>query len=345
MTSRRIQVTAGMGFMLVLAFALALAFGSVRVPLDQVVTVVFGGTADRAAWETIVRDIRMPRAITAAMSGAALGVAGLQMQTLFRNPLADPFTLGITSGAGLGVALVTLAGGGISLGFASGFGPLGALGLTGAAAFGAALVVVLVLLVSRQVENPVIVLVVGLMIGYAIASLVSMLIWFAEPERVNAYIRWGLGTFRTTTWDDLRIFVPALAIGLLLTAATSKTLNALLLGQEYAASMGVDIRRARVLIIAASSLLAGTVTAFAGPIGFIGIAIPHLARSVLATADHRTLVPACAILGATVTLVAEIIAQVPGADVTLPINAVTALIGAPVVAYVLVRARRRGSLT
>ncbi len=338
---RRAAVLGAMGAGLVVVFGLALTLGSVLIPLDQVATILVGGEADRAAWETIVVDIRLPRAITAALAGAALGVAGLQMQTLFRNPLADPFTLGITSGASLGVALLTLAGAGAAGAFASGLGLGAAIGVTAAAGLGAAAVVSLVLVLAGRVRNTVTVLVVGLMVGFTTGSIVSLLIWFADPERISAFVRWGFGTFRTTTWDELKIFAPVVVVALTATALSAKVLNALLLGERYAETMGVRIRRARVAVVITASALAGTVTAFAGPIGFLGIAVPHLARAMLDTNDHRVLVPASVLLGASVALAAEIVAQVPGNDVTLPINAITALIGAPVVVVVLLRASPR----
>jgi len=330
-----------MGLGLVAVFGLALVLGSVLIPVDQVVMILLGGEPERRAWETIVIDIRLPRAITAALAGAALAVAGLQMQTLFRNPLAGPFTLGITSGASLGVALLTLAGAGPAGAFASGLGLGATFGVTVAAALGAAAVATLVLVLAARVRSTVTVLVVGLMVGFTTGSVVSLLIWFADPERISAFVRWGFGTFRTTTWDELTIFAPVVLIALVATAASAKVLNALLLGERYAESMGVGIRRARIGVVVTASALAGTVTAFAGPIGFLGLAVPHLARGMLDTNDHRILVPASILLGAGVALVAEIVAQVPGNDVTLPINAVTALLGAPVVVFVLLRASPR----
>ncbi|MEM9040725.1 MAG: iron ABC transporter permease [Actinomycetota bacterium] len=324
-----------------LAFVMAIAIGSVWIPPGDVLSILFGGSSDQTGWEAIVRDIRLPRSITAALCGAGLAISGVQMQTLFRNPLAGPFVLGISSGASLGVALVVLtAGASGATGFLAGLGGFGDLGVAVAAAAGSTVILTLVLAVSRRVESIATVLIVGLMFGQVVLAITTVLIAGAEPERIQAYLAWSFGSFRGVSWDELAILAPVVlgaGAGVWLTA---KHLNAMLLGERYAASLGVDVRRIRRVTVVLASLLAGVVTAFAGPIAFIGVAVPHLARAVLGTVDHRYLLPAAVLGGAAVALVAEIGAQLPGRAGVLPLNAVTALIGAPVVIWVVVRNTR-----
>ena len=323
-------------------FILTVGAGSVAIPAREVVAVLLGQGASDPAWETIVRQVRLPRAVTAVLAGAGLGVGGLQMQTLFRNPLADPFILGISSGASLGVALVVLAVGTAGTSLVDGLGVLGNAGVAGAAAAGAAAVTVVVLAVSRRVASAATVLIIGLMAGYATSAVVSLLLYsgLGRVERIRAYISWGFGSFSGTTWSELRVLVAATVIGLLLAAVTTKPMNALLLGDRYASSMGLHVRRTRLVIVLGASLLAGAITAFCGPIAFIGVAVPHITRGVLRTSDHRVLVPGVVLVGAIVALLAGLIAQLPGYDATLPLNAVTSLVGAPVVVVVLLRLRR-----
>jgi len=328
-------------------FLLSLALGSVSIPLGDILKLLGGEEPQRATWTTIVRDFRLPKALTAALAGAALAVAGLQMQTLFRNPLADPFVLGINAGASLGVALVVLSAGMASAASAvallAGAGLLQDAGLVLAASVGAALVMGLVLLISRRVESTTTLLILGLMIGYVTSALVSLLMYFSIAERIQAYVAWTFGSFGGVTWSQMRLLAPAVIGGLGIAFVMAKPLNALLLGEGYARSMGLNIRRARRWIILSAALLAGAVTAFCGPIGFLGVAVPHLCRSLLRSADHRSLIPAAAILGATLALLADLIAALPGSQTVLPLNAVTALIGAPVVIWVILRQRRVSS--
>ena len=256
------------------------------------------------------------------------------MQTFFRNPLAEPFVLGISSGASLGVALVVL--GGSTLLTTNGF--RGDLGIAAAACVGAVAVLLLVMLVAQRVHSSMTLLVLGVMVGYMTSAAVSLLIYFSRPEEISAYISWTFGSFGGVTWGTMSVFAPAVLPALALAFLLAKPLNALLLGETYAQSMGLNVRRARIGIITVSALLAGTVTAFCGPISFIGLAAPHLGRSLLNTSDHRLLIPASALLGATAALLADLIAQAPAMpNVTLPLNAVTALFGAPVVIWVILR--------
>jgi len=338
---RRGILVALVAFALV-AFLLSLAIGSVRIPLDEVVRVLLGGQASKETWQTIVLVFRLPKAITALLAGAALSVAGLQMQTLFRNPLADPFVLGISSGASLGVALMVLGGAATS---ASVFGRtafLGDLGLVTAASLGAAVVFVLVLAIARRVQSVITLLVLGLMVSYLTGAVVSLLIYFSIPEQVSAYINWTFGSFGGVTWQQMRAFAPALLVGLTIAMLTAKPLNALLLGENYAASMGVNVRTARWWVTASASLLAGAVTAFCGPIGFIGIAVPHLCRALFGTSDHRVLLPAALLLGGGLALIFDLISQMPGTRAALPLNVVTAAVGAPVVLWIVLRRQSFG---
>ncbi len=327
---------------------LGVAVGSISIPFAATLDVlgaVFTGSADPAAgdeavWTTVVRQIRIPRTLTALLAGAALGIAGLQMQTLFRNPLADPFVLGVSSGASFGVAAVVLvAGTGVTV-FTAGLGWLGELGLAGAAVVGAAIVMALVLALSMRVRSIVTVLIVGLLVGQLVGALITILISAAEEQYVDQFVRWGFGSFRGVTWSELRILAPAVGVGIVIAVLSVKQLNVLLLGDSYARSLGVHVRRAQLVTMLGAALLAGSVTAFAGPIAFLGVAIPHLARGLFRTSDHRVLAPAVILCGGMLALAAEIVAQLPGISSVLPLNAVTALIGAPVVLSVLLRRRR-----
>ncbi len=329
---------------LFLVFVGSLSLGSVAIPFDQVIGVLFGKPAHKESWTQIVLNYRLTKTLTAALVGAALSVAGLEMQTMFRNPLADPFILGINSGASLGVALAVLSIGATGSYLLAGIGTLGDLGLTLAAALGAALVFGLILLVSRRVKSPTTLLILGLMFGYATSALVSLLIYFSIPERIQAYTLWSYGSFSGVTWSQMKVMAPVILVGLLASAFLPKTLNALLLGEEYARSMGLNLRSARFLILFSASLLAGAVTAFCGPVGFIGVAVPHLARNLLRTSNHKVLMPAVVLLGAAVTVLADAIAQLPGSQFVLPINVVTSLFGAPFVVWVIIK-QRKGAAT
>ncbi len=326
------------------AFILSLAVGSVRIPLRDIVAVLLGGDAAKPAWATIVLQFRLPKAVTAMLAGAALSVSGLQMQTLFRNPLAGPFVLGISSGASLGVALtVLLAGVAVGLGgsttLLAGISLAGDASLALSAILGSGLVLLLVVSVARRVQSGMTLLILGLMFGYTTSALVSVLIYFSVVERIQAYISWTFGSFGGVTWRQLQVMAPAILLGLAGGHLLMKPLNALLLGETYAQSLGLNVRRVRLGIIGSSAVLAGVVTAFCGPIGFLGIAVPHLCRSLLNTSDHRLLLPAVSFMGTTLALGADIVAGLPGSQLTLPLNAVTALLGAPVVIWVILRQR------
>lgn len=331
---------AGLVMILAGVFMLSLMLGSVDIPLVDILKILVGEEPQRRTWTTIILQFRLPKAITAMLAGAALAVAGLEMQTLFRNPLADPFVLGINSGASLGVAVVVLSVGvaGVSAtSMLAGLGLAGNLGLVAAASLGAGLVLGLMLAAAQRVHSTMTLLILGLMIGQAAGAGVSLLLYFSIAERIQAYIDWTFGSFGGVTWSQMKVLAPAVLVALTVAYTLAKPLNALLLGETYARTMGVNVRRARFWIISSSAVLAGSITAFCGPIGFLGIAVPHLARSLFNTSDHRFLIPACLLLGAILALVADIIARAPGSQTVLPLNAVTALIGAPVVAWVILR--------
>lgn len=336
-SKRTALILGGMLALMAVLFMLVLALGSVNIPLSQIITVLLGGEAEKVSWTNIVLKFRLPKAITAALAGAALSVSGLVMQTFFRNPLADPFTLGISSGASLGVALAVMVTGSIGGTLLTGLSLASDLGMVGAASLGASATLLMILLLARRTRGTATLLIMGLMFSALTSAIVSLLMYFSVPERIQQFISWGFGSFGSVTWSQLSLFAPVLMIGLAGSFALVKTLNALLLGEQYARSMGVDIQSSRLLIIAIVGLMAGTVTAFCGPIGFLGVAVPHLARGLLRTTNHRLLIPASLLLGSVAALAAALIAEMPGSDLVLPINAVTALFGAPVVMAIVLR--------
>jgi iron complex transport system permease protein len=322
----------------ILLFLLDITLGSIKIPFMEVINITLGKGSENESWEKIVTLIRIPKAITAVLAGCALSVAGLQMQTLFRNPLAGPSVLGITAGASLGVAVVML-----SSGVATSIYTIKGLGLSGswllviAATLGAVFVLLLILAISTRIRDNVVLLIVGIMVGNITISVVSIWQYYSNPQQIQDYLIWTFGSLGGVTSQHLIVMGVVVGLGIVLTFAASKALNALLLGENYAQSLGTHVQRARILIIVATALLAGGITAFCGPIGFVGIAVPHLARSVFQTSDHHVLVPAVCLMGAALMLGCDILAQLPGSQETLPINAVTALIGSPVVIWVIVQ--------
>jgi iron complex transport system permease protein len=290
----------------------------------------------------VIGTVRLARAVTAVLAGAALAVAGLLMQTLFRNPLADPYVLGISSGASLGVGLYLAATTAAAFGatFGSGLVGLGRVGAVAAAATGAGLVLGLVLVMARRVRSAASLLIIGVMVGAVASAAVSLVLVWTDPRIAQQYLVWGLGSFDATAGPDLAILAPVAVAGLGLAAASAKPLDALLLGESYARSMGVDVRRTRFVVLAAAALLAGGVTAFCGPIAFLGIAAPHLARLLAGTSEHRVLLPTTALVGAVTAVACAVASHPPGTGTVLPLNVVTSLVGAPVVIAVLLRSRR-----
>lgn len=326
---------------LIVVAVAGLALGSLRIPPADLIAALTGSGNDPVT-STVLFDIRVPRTITAILVGAALGMTGLQMQTLFRNPLADPYVLGVSSGAGLGVALVVLLAGTspYAASLTVGLGLTGDIGLILAASAGSAVVMVIVLTVGRFLRSSNTLLLLGVMIGYLVSACVTVLLAGATPELVAQYVRWGFGSYHGVTWQRMTVLVPVLLAGILCTTLLAKWLNALLLGDRYAQTMGMNLHLVRGAVVASSAVLAGCATAFCGPIGFLGIAIPHLARGFFADSDHRILLPGCALIGGSLALTADIAAGLPG-DGLLPLNAVNAAFGAPVVIFILIR-RHRG---
>ena len=325
----------------VCAVVFLVAQGSIAIPLGEVVRILAGQAPAETVHERIVMEARLPKTVTGLLAGAALAVGGAQMQTLFRNPLADPFVLGVSSGAVLGAAIVILGTGGA--GWLAGLGVLDQLSVTGAAVAGAAAVLAIAMGIARRVGDPVVVLVVGVMLGYLAGALVDVLVYYTDPERLQALTGFTRGSVRNVTWSEVQVIAPVATGVLVLSLLLAPALNALLLGERYAASMGVNVRRVHFLSLASVAVLSGVVTAYCGAIAFVGLAAPHLARGLLRTADHRLVLPASALVGAVIVLVAEYVAGGNGLTTTaLPLNSVTAFVGAPVILWVLLSGRARG---
>ncbi|MCF2506301.1 iron ABC transporter permease [Dyadobacter sp. CY107] len=328
---------AGLIILAIVFFILDVMLGSVQIPFREVVKIIFFQESANTAWLFIIEKIRIPKAITAILVGCGLSVSGLQMQTLFRNPLAGPSELGITAGAGLGVAAVMLAGGSsASLYAISKLGVSGSWLIIVMASLGSALVLSLILLIAGRIRDNVILLIVGVMIGTITLSIVSIWQYFSQPEQLQEYIMWTFGSLGGVTQYHLYALTGVVAFGLLLAFISSKALNALLLGENYARSMGLTIGKTRLIIMLSTSLLTGSITAFCGPIGFVGIAIPHITHSLFGTSDHRVLIPGCCLTGMVLLLLCDIIAQLPGMQTVIPVNVVTSLLGAPVVIWIII---------
>ncbi len=310
-----------------LLFLLDLAVGSISIPLRDVWAALTGGDCPRAT-ARIVLNIRLTKAIVAVMAGAALSVSGLQMQTLFRNPLAGPYVLGISSGAGLGVALFILGAPLFGLPAA-----LTSVGIAGAAWIGSALVLAIIAVAGHRIKDIMVILILGMMFSSGVSAVVQILQYLSREDSLKAFVIWTMGSLGDVTTTQLWVLVPAVVVGLLLAVVTIKPLNLLLFGEEYAVTMGLDLRRSRSLLFLSTTLLAGTVTAFCGPIGFIGMAMPHVTRMLFNDSDNRVLVPGTILTGAAILLVCDLISKL----FTLPINAITALLGIPVVVWVVLR--------
>ena len=329
---RRISIVA-LGLMLIL-FALNIFVGSVNIPVGDVIDILTGGYSGRLSWQHIILESRLPQAITATFAGAALAISGLLLQTLFGNPLAGPSILGISDGANLGVAVVMLASGGaISSLSALGFG--GYLFVVMAAFVGAIIVLSIIILFSIKVNSNTMLLIIGIMIGYLTSAVISILNFYASTDRVHAFVLWGMGNFSGVSLSQLPYLVVFASIGLTLSILLIKPLNALLLGEQYAINLGVSVKRARILVLLCTGLLTATVTAFCGPISFIGLAVPHVARLMLGSSNHNLLVPNTIVIGAVVALLCNLIIAIPGENTILPLNAVTPMLGAPVIIYVI----------
>ena len=320
MRSRSVLLFTALAALTLFLFLLDLAVGAVAVPLGDVWAALTGGDCPRATAK-IILNIRLIKAVVALLAGAALSVSGLQMQTLFRNPLAGPYVLGISSGASLGVALVVLAGVGSSIGIA------------GAAWLGAAIVLVVIAAVGHRIKDIMVILILGMMFSSGIGAVVQILQYVANDESLKMFVIWTMGSLGDVTFNQLAVLIPSIIAGLLLAVITIKPLNLLLFGEEYAVTMGLNVRRSRGLLFLSTTLLAGTVTAFCGPIGFIGLAMPHVTRMLFRNRDHRVLVPGTVLSGASVLLLCDLVSKM----FTLPINAITALLGIPIVVWVVLR--------
>ena len=324
--------------MTVALFVVDLVVGSVAVPLGEVWRALFGEEGQSEVYTTIVRNFRLPKAIMALLAGAALSSVGLQMQTLFRNPLAGPYVLGVSSGASLGVALMLL--GLPLLGISDGASFVQDLGVAGAAWIGAAGVMIIVMAVTARIKNIMTVLILGMMFGSAASALVEVMQYLSPEGALKSYVVWTMGSLGGVTLQQLNIIVPVVVAGLLLSIWLIKPLNILLLGENYARTMGLNIKRIRFGVTLTTVLLAGTITAYCGPIGFIGLAVPHVARMLFREADHKVLVPATMLTGAAMMLLCDVASTLPAGDMTLPINTVSALVGIPIVIIVIVRNRK-----
>ncbi len=325
--------------MIIVLFIVNLLIGSVKIPVADICRILTGGH-DNEIWQNIIMKSRVPQALTAVMAGAGLAVSGLQMQTVFRNPLAGPSVLGISNGASLGVAFVVLLSGNLGGIALSQLGYLGDAAMSIAAIMGSLAVMALIVYVSQKVKGNVTLLIIGVMIGYLATAIIGVLKFFSPEEDVKAFVVWGLGSFSRVSGDQMVLFVVLMAILLPLSCLLVKTMNLLLLGDGYARNLGLNIRRARLLVIGSSGILVAIVTAYCGPIMFIGLAVPHLCRAIFRTSDHRVLMPGTALTGAALALVCNLIARMPGFEGALPVNSVTALVGAPIIASVLFRRRK-----
>jgi iron complex transport system permease protein len=322
---------------LIFLFFVNISLGSITIPFKEIYTSLSGGQSSKSTWEYIIINYRLPKAITAVLVGMGLSISGLLMQTLFRNPLAGPYVLGLSSGASLGVAFVIL-GASILPSFLSGI-LLSPYGIVLASTLGSTSVLLLVLLVSQRLRDTMAILIVGLMFGSFTSAIVGVLTYFSSAEQLQKFTFWSMGNLGNLSWSSILILSICVLLGLFLSLLSIKPLNALLLGENYAKSMGLNFNKARLIIILATSILAGSITAYAGPIAFIGLAVPHIAKLVFQTSNHTVLYWSTLLFGASIMLICDVVSQMPGMEVTLPINAITSILGAPVVIWLLVRKR------
>lgn len=325
---------------IILFFFLNLLLGTISIPLHSIWNIVWGVGNESEIWQNIIWKTRFPQTLTALIAGAGLSISGLQMQTVFRNPLAGPSELGISSGASLGVALMILLSGSIGGVALSKIGIFGEIAVSFAAIIGAMVVMAIIIAISQRIKGNVILLIIGVMIGYIATAIIGVLKFFSNDEDVRAYVIWGLGSFSKVSGNQVYTFLYMMIILILFSFLLIKTLNLMLLGEGYARSLGLNIKRARLYIILSSCLLTAIVTAYCGPIVFLGLAVPHLCRTIFRTSDHRILMPAVMLTGSSLALLCNLIARMPGFEGALPINSVTALIGAPIVISVLFSKRR-----
>ena len=338
--SKTIILMTLLGFSIIIFFLLNLLLGSVEIPMRDIFAILFRGETDNIIWANIILKSRLPQALTAMMAGAGLGVSGLLMQTVFRNPLAGPSVLGISSGASLGVACVVLLSGSIGGVALSKLGVIGEVTITLSAIIGSLMIMALIAMVSQKVRGNVTLLIMGVMIGYIANAIIGVLKFFSAEEDIRAYVIWGLGSFSRVSGGQTYVFVILMLILLPSAFFLIKTLNLLLLGDSYARNLGLNIKRARMLVIGCSGVLVAVVTAYCGPVIFLGLAVPHICRGIFHTSNHATILPATLLGGASLALLCNIIARLPGFEGALPVNSVTALVGAPVVMWVLFNRRK-----
>ena len=324
--------------LLVILFITNISLGSVSIPIKEIFNLLSGGVASKSSWETIIISYRLPKAITAILVGSGLSISGLLMQTLFRNPLAGPFVLGISSGASLGVALLILGASFFGGFFLTSMFSNWALAI--AASIGSFFVLSAVIIAANRVRNTMSILIIGLMFGSLTSAVISVLAFFSQAEQIQQYLFWSFGSLGNLTWEELSIFGLIYLVGILGTFSVIKPLNSFLLGENYAQSLGINIKRSRNIILLITSILTGVITAFSGPIAFVGLAVPHIAKMLFSTSNHKILLPSAALIGAIVLLICDCIAQLPTSEYTLPINAITSLFGAPIVIWLLVRKKK-----
>lgn len=335
MKNRHTLLFSSLLLLLLLTLLCNISLGQVAIPVKEIFKSLFGGNASKNTWEYIIINFRLPKAIVAILVGMGLSISGLLMQTLFRNPLAGPYVLGLSSGSSLGVAMVIL-GAGMVPAFAAEF-LLSSYGIILASCLGSFFVLIMVLIVSRKLRDTMTILIVGMMFSSFTSAIVGVLTYFTSAEQLQKYTFWSMGSIGNVSWQNILILTIAVVLGLLLSLVSLKPLDALLLGENYARSMGLNISKTRYIIIIATSILAGSITAFAGPIAFIGLAVPHLAKLLFQTSNHKILFWSTLLIGAIIMLFCDMVSQLPGFDFTLPINAITSIIGAPIVIWLLVR--------
>ena len=329
-----------LGISIVGFFILNLLLGSVSIPVDNIIDILLGRDNDNLIWRNIILKSRLPQSLTAMMAGAGLAVSGLLMQTVFRNPIAGPSVLGISSGASLGVACVVLLSGSIGGVALSKLGVIGEVTITLSAIIGSLLIMALIAFVAQKVRGNVTLLIMGVMIGYIANAIIGVLKFFSAEEDIRAYVIWGLGSFSRVSGGQTSVFILLMLVLLPLSFFLIKSLNLLLLGDSYAQNLGLNIKRARLLVIGCSGVLVAVVTAYCGPIVFLGLAVPHICRGLFHTSNHAVILPASLLGGASLALLCNLIARMPGFEGALPVNSVTALVGAPVVMWVLFKRRK-----
>ena len=324
-----------MGFVLLALLFVNLIYGAVSIPVSEVIGILLGNESEHTAWQYIVLQSRIPQTVTALFAGASLAVSGLMLQTLFKNPLAGPSILGISDGANLGVALVMLFFGNTFRLF-SVYSFNGSLAIIVAAFTGSCLILGVIIYFSTKVTSPVMLLIIGIMVGYLVSSVIAILNYYSTADRVHGYVMWGMGNFSGVSGERLPFFILCSLTGLGMAIMLIKPLNALLLGELYASNLGVKVKRARILILFCTGLLTATVTAYCGPIAFIGLAVPHIARLMLGSSNHSILLPVTILTGACVALLCNMLTVLPGIEGILPVNAITPIVGAPVIIYVII---------